>query len=202
MAAFSQCSIVVLERLRVTQVRSLYLWNPKVSYSVRNRAHLGLLPINTCFRCKLFNSTVTFDHVIHRRIKSLKWRLTCSRWDWLNKVDRSILNVRVIYIYIYIYIWSAFPLQWEVPLCYGSCHIGVAPLFVPCGLSLRVGRLNTCYTMQHTYLKYYHLCFIWCIYKRLSYSEQTNVPQGNWWGFEGVCNVASRVVLHYLITFL
>jgi len=203
MAAFSQCSIVILERLRVTQVRSLYLWNPKVCYSVRNREHLDLLPINTCFRCKLFNSTVTFDHVIHRRIKSLKWRLTCSRWDWLNKVDRSILNVTVIYI------WSAFTLQWEVPLCYGSCCRGVAPLFIPCGLSLRVGRLNTCYTMQHTYLKYYHLCFIWniyiyiyiYIYKRLSYSEQTSVPQENCCGFGEVCHVASLVVLHYLIAF-
>lgn len=162
MATFSQRSIVVLERLRVTQVRYLYLSNPNCS-SVRNSAHLDLLPIHTCSRCKIFNNIVTFDHVIHRSVKSLKWRLTCSRWDWLNKVDRSIWNVTVIYIHTY-----AFPLQWEVPLCYGSCcRRGVAPLFIPCGVSLRVGRLNTCYTMQHTYMKYYHLYFIWNICKRL-----------------------------------
>ena len=154
-----------------------------------------LLLIRICYRCKICNSTVTFNHVIHRSVKSLKWRLTCSRWDWLNKVDRSILNVTVIYI------WYAFPLQWEVPLYYGSCRRGVAPLFIPCGLSLHVGRLNACYTMQQTYLKYSHFYFIWNIYKRLSYSEQTKVPQGNFCSFGAVCHVASLVVLHYLIIF-
>jgi hypothetical protein len=68
MATLNQCSIVVLERLRVTQVRSFYLWNMKVCYSVRNNAHLDLLLTNTRFRCKIFNNTVTFDHVIHRSV--------------------------------------------------------------------------------------------------------------------------------------
>ena len=80
----------------------------------------------------------------------------------MNNVDKSILNVTHTHTHthIYIYIWYSFPLQWEVPLCYSSCRRGVAPLFIPCGLSLRVGRLNTCYTMQDTYLKYFHIYFI------------------------------------------